>query len=88
MNLRIATARNEVPFLPKPHVENAAAALLAECAETIGAIVQHPADAAGPDAGWHHAVAGRRRPGPTLSSPQANFSRLRPERGITPLAAA
>lgn len=42
MNRRIATARNEVPFLPKPHIENAAAALLAECAETIGAITAPP----------------------------------------------
>jgi len=38
MTRRIATARDDVPYLPKPHIEGEAKALLEECAETIGAI--------------------------------------------------
>lgn len=42
MTRRIATARNDVPFLPKPHIEHEAEALLEECTETIGAITAPP----------------------------------------------
>lgn len=42
MNHRIAIARDEVPFLPKQHIAREAELVLAECAETIGAVTAPP----------------------------------------------
>lgn len=42
MSRRIAVARTDVPFLPKQHIEREADLVLAECAETIGAITAPP----------------------------------------------
>lgn len=42
MSRRIATARDDVPYLPRQHIEQEAEALLAESAETIGSITAPP----------------------------------------------
>jgi hypothetical protein len=42
MSRRVAVARDDVPFLPKQHIEREADLVLAECAETIGAITAPP----------------------------------------------
>lgn len=42
MSRRVAVARDDVPFLPKPHIEREAELVLAECAETIGPVTTPP----------------------------------------------
>lgn len=42
MSRRIATARDDVQYLPRQHIEQEAEVLLTECAETIGAITAPP----------------------------------------------
>lgn len=42
MSRRVAVAREDVPFLPKQHIEREADLVLAECAETIGAVTAPP----------------------------------------------
>lgn len=42
MGRRVAVARDDVPYLPKQHIEREAELVLAECAETIGAVTAPP----------------------------------------------